>query len=110
MTDVVQPDLMFISNERSHIVTEKNIVDAPDLVVEIISEGTKVRDQTTKKALYEKYGVKEYWIVYPDEKKVEQFILQNEQLVLNETFEKSEKLTSKVIDGFSVPLKEIFKR
>jgi Uma2 family endonuclease len=108
MTDVVQPDLMYISKERSHIITENNIVAAPDLVVEILSESTKVRDKTTKKALYEKYGVNEYWIFYPVEKKVKQFILQDEQLILNETFDKTEKLTTNLIPDFSVSLEKIF--
>jgi Uma2 family endonuclease len=108
MTDVVQPDLMYISNERSHIIAENNTIAAPDLVVEIISESTKTIDQTRKKALYEEYGVKEYWIIYPNEEKVEQFILQDEQFVLNETFEKTETLNTKIIPGFSVSLTQIF--
>jgi Uma2 family endonuclease len=108
MTDVVQPDLMYISNERSQIITENNIVAAPDLVVEIISESTKTRDQITKKELYEKYRVKEYWLVYPNEEKVEQFVLEDEKLELNETFEKSDMLTAKVIAGFSISLEKIF--
>lgn len=108
MTDIVQPDIIFIASRRSRIITENNIVEAPDWVAEITSESTKIRDQTTKKALYEKYGVKEYWIVYPDKEKVEQFILQDEKLELQKTVEKSEILPCKVIDGFSVDLNEIF--
>src|SRR5699024_3456521 len=110
MTNVVQPDLMFIAKERSHIITEKNVVAAPDLVAEITSESTKVRDQTTKKALYEKYGVKEYWIIYPDDEKVEQFILQDEKLVLQKTVGKSDLLKPKVISGLSIALEEVFTR
>ncbi len=108
MTDVVQPDLMYICKERSNTISEKNIVAAPDFVVEIISESTKIRDQTTKKALYEKYGVKEYWIVYPAEEKIEQFLLEDEKLELNETFEKSDMLTTKVIAGLHFFGKNIF--
>jgi Uma2 family endonuclease len=108
MTDVVQPDIFYISNERSHIITEKNIVEAPDLVVEIISESTKIRDQTTKKALYEKYGVKEYWIVYPNEEKVEQFILQDEDFELKNELQASQKIVSEVIEGFALPLQKVF--
>jgi Uma2 family endonuclease len=108
MTNILQPDILFVSGERSHIITKRNIVKAPDLIVEIISEDTKIRDQTIKKTLYEKYEVKEYWIVFPDEKKVEQFILRDEKLELKEEFTKSERITSKVIDDFSVSLEEIF--
>jgi Uma2 family endonuclease len=108
MTDVVQPDLMYISKERSHIITEKNIVEAPDLVVEIISNRTKVRDQTTKKTLYEEHGVKEYWLVYPNEEKVEQFILKDEELELKQTFKQSDTLSCATIEGFTLPLNKIF--
>jgi Uma2 family endonuclease len=108
MTDVVQPDLMYISKERSHIITENNIVEAPDLVVEIISESTKVRDQTTKKALYEKYGAKEYWLVYPVEEKVEQFILKDEVFELKDELQASQKIVSNVMDGCSISLEKIF--
>jgi Uma2 family endonuclease len=108
MTDVVQPDIFYISNERSHIITEKNIVEAPDLVVEIISESRKIRDQTTKKALYEKYGVEEYWLVYPDEEKVEQFVLRNEVFELKNELQIPQKIVSSVMDGCSIPLEKIF--
>jgi Uma2 family endonuclease len=108
MTDVVQPDLMYIANERTHIITENNIVAAPDLVAEIISESTKVRDQTTKKALYEKYGVKEYWLVYPVEERVEQFILRGEAFELKGELQASQKIVSNVMDGCSISLEKIF--
>lgn len=63
--EVVQPDIIFISNERSDIATEQEIQDAPDLVVEILSPGTEERDRNYKKSLYSRYNVLEYWIVDP---------------------------------------------
>ena len=51
---------------RSEIVTEDNIRGAPDLIVEIVSETTRKRDELTKRKLYERYGVREYWIVDPE--------------------------------------------
>lgn len=72
MTDVVQPDLVFVSKKREKIITRKNIVEAPDLVVEIISEHTEAIDRNRKKTLYERYQVQEYWIVDPTEKQIEQ--------------------------------------
>ena len=62
-TDVVQPDLLFIANERAHIITDENVRGAPDLVIEILSPATATRDQTFKRSLYAKHGVKEYWLV-----------------------------------------------
>lgn len=69
--DIVQPDLLFIASSRRSIITEKNINGAPDLIVEILSERTRVVDQKQKRQLYEKYGVKEYWMIDVEEKTVE---------------------------------------
>lgn len=62
----VQPDLMFVSNERRGIIGEAEIVGPPDLVVEILSPSTASRDRSIKLRLYERQGVPEYWIVDPD--------------------------------------------
>ncbi len=75
--NVYQPDLIFISNERKHIIQE-NIHGAPDLVVEVLSPGSIKLDKREKKAVYEKHAVKEYWIVDPESKKVSGYQLQND--------------------------------
>lgn len=62
-SDVVQPDLLFVSDKRSHIITPGNIQVAPDLVVEILSPSTATRDTTFKRTLYARPGVRDYWIV-----------------------------------------------
>ncbi|RMD91413.1 MAG: Uma2 family endonuclease, partial [Calditrichaeota bacterium] len=62
-TNVVQPDILYVSKINQAIITDKNIQGAPDLVVEITSATTLERDLVLKKKLYGKYGVKEYWIV-----------------------------------------------
>jgi Uma2 family endonuclease len=69
--DVVQPDLIFISNSRAGRVTRKNIQGAPDLVIEILSPSTAPVDRGRKLALYGRADVAEYWIVDPDAKTVE---------------------------------------
>ena len=65
--DRVQPDLLFVSNERRGIITEKAVHGAPDLVVEILSPSTAHRDRGIKLDLYARRGVREYWIADPVE-------------------------------------------
>ena len=68
---VVQPDILFVSHERRDIITEANVSGAPDLVVEILSPGTAGRDRELKLTLYAGHGVREYWIVDPEDETVE---------------------------------------
>jgi Uma2 family endonuclease len=60
------PDIVFVAQNRLHIIGPKTIDAAPDLVVEILSPGTRRRDLDTKRGLYARFGVQEYWIVDPD--------------------------------------------
>ena len=64
--DVVVPDIVYISNERSQFITPKNLQGPPDLVVEILSPSTRSRDKRLKRDLYERVGVQEYWLVDPE--------------------------------------------
>lgn len=64
--DIVEPDLLFISTDRLSIVREKNVQGAPDLVIEILSKGTRRRDLGEKRELYERSGVREYWAIDPE--------------------------------------------
>ena len=65
--DRVQPDLLFVSSERRAIIGEKQVLGAPDLVVEILSPTTAHRDRGIKLDLYARHGVRQYWIVDPVE-------------------------------------------
>jgi Uma2 family endonuclease len=68
-SNAVQPDLIYVSSENSFIVKEdESIQGIPDLVIEILSSGNSKHDRIIKKDLYEKFGVKEYWIVNPTTK------------------------------------------
>jgi Uma2 family endonuclease len=71
--DVVEPDLMFISNERASIVTAAHLRGAPDLAVEVLSPSSRRQDEVLKRGLYERAGVDEYWLVDPEAETVKVF-------------------------------------
>jgi len=108
--DVVVPDLVYVSNERSKIVTEKNLQGAPDLVVEILSESTRKTDEITKRKLYERFGVKEYWILDPvlDTAKVFHRGVKGFERPAALSVEANEALTSPLFPGLTIPLADIF--
>jgi Uma2 family endonuclease len=71
--DVVEPDLLYVSAERSAVLTDANVQGAPDLVVEVISPSSRRQDEVLKRDLYERGGVAEYWIVDPEAETVKVF-------------------------------------
>ncbi len=71
---LVIPDLVVILNENRNILTEKNIQGAPDFVIEILSSN-RAQDLERKRDIYERYGVKEYWVIDPAEQSVVKFAL-----------------------------------
>ena len=64
--DVVEPDLLFVAGDQTAIMTEKNIQGPPALVVEVLSKSTRKRDAQIKRRLFERTGVREYWLVDPE--------------------------------------------
>ncbi len=108
-TDVVQPDLLFISSERAHIITPANIQGAPDLIVEIRSDSTAERDETLKRNLYAERGVKEYWLVDPDAMTIAVLLLREGGYAEVAAHRMGQALTSPTLKGFSVNLDEIFR-
>jgi Uma2 family endonuclease len=75
-TSVLQPDLLFVSKPRQHIITERAIEGAPDLVIEILSPGTSRTDRVTKAQIYARYSVPAYWIVDPEQEAIEIYLLE----------------------------------
>ena len=69
--NVVQPDILFIANDRLGIIGKANVQGAPDLVIEILSQSTESWDRVSKRRVYSLYGVHEYWLVDPDAKTIE---------------------------------------
>ncbi len=106
--DGAQPDILFVSNARSGIVTEANIQGAPDLVVEILSPGTVGYDRGYKLALYGRHGVREYWLVDPDAETVEVLTLGEQGLESFATYSRRQTLESLLLEGLSIELDAVF--
>jgi len=105
---VVQPDILFISRERQDIINEQNILGAPDLVIEILSPTTEERDRGIKLQLYCRYGVRECWLVDPEERMVEVLALSPQGYQVLGRYSGDEVMSSQVLAGFRFPAEEIF--
>jgi Uma2 family endonuclease len=107
-TSVVQPDVLFISSQREHIIMEDNIQEAPDLVVEVLSPSTASRDWRTKLDLYAQHGVREYWVVDPDGQRV--WVMAGTDGTLTElaNYGRGDTLTSPTLTGFTANLDQVF--
>ena len=106
--DVVQPDLIFVSNERAHIITPANIQGGPDLVVEILSPSTAERDKTFKRALYARHGVKEYWMVDTAAKTITILLLGERRYEVVGIYGEGETLGSPTLQSFRLKIGDLF--
>jgi Uma2 family endonuclease len=104
-----QPDVLFILKERDFIIDPlQGIVGAPDLIVEVISPSTAKADRVSKKALYLKFGVKEYWIVDPIYKSVLVYGINNDQYELKQELIEDGKIESTVLPDLDLDIQLIF--
>ena len=106
--DVVQPDLVFVSQQHQHLITSDNIQGPPDLVVQILSPSTGERDRTFKRTLYAKHGVNEYWIVDPEAVEILVFLFGQGGYKIPNTYRKGDTLTTTTIEGFRLNISDIF--
>ena len=106
-TDVVQPDLLFVSNERDHVITPENVQGAPDLVVEILSPSTATRDRTFKRTLYARHGVNEYWMVDTTAKDITVLLLGGQGFEVVDAYGEGETLTSPTLRGIRLKINDI---
>ena len=108
-TDVVQPDLLFVSRGREHLLSGgENVRGAPDLVVEILSPATADRDRGYKRELYGKHGVTEYWLVDPIAETVSLHRQHGGVLAVIHTFGREQTLRSPLLAGLELHLNDIF--
>lgn len=108
-TNSPQPGLVFVSEQNAHIVTNDGVMGIPDLVVEVISPSSIYRDRVTKKALYERFGVPEYWLVDPADNFIEIYALSDGHYKLLSAASTEEgHLSSAVLLGLVLDLTALF--
>lgn len=105
---VLQPDILYISRDRLDIIKTQAVMGPPDLVIEIASPSTAFYDTVKKREIYQRYGVNEFWLVFPEEKAIEVMTLEDGGYVEFSVAKGESIITSKVLKGFEVDLKEIF--
>ena len=109
--DVVEPDLLFVAGDQAAIMTDKNIQGPPALVVEVLSKSSRKRDAQTKRRLFERTGVREYWLVDPELDVVQVFRPSPEgklTRVVELSAEDDDTLTTPLLPGCAIGLRELF--
>ncbi|MEM7552373.1 MAG: Uma2 family endonuclease [Bacteroidota bacterium] len=107
IASVVQPDICVVCDESK--LDDAGCIGAPDLIVEIISKSSSKKDIDYKFNLYQEHGVLEYWIVYPAEGIVDQFILSNSRFELHKKLSSEDVINSESIEALEVDLNDVFK-
>lgn len=105
--DTLQPDLLFVAQERAHII-KKQVEGVPDFIIEIVSPGNTQKEMSYKKYVYETSGVREYWLIHPEKQTVMQYENIENELVRLNVLNIDDLLQSKVVEGFEIKVREIF--
>jgi len=107
---VVQPDISVIC-DLTKVADERSCLGAPDIVIEILSPGNNAKEIKTKYDLYEEFGVKEYWVVYPVEQSLMRYILNKEGKFISEgrALTIGDKVTTPILPGFELALDDVFR-
>jgi len=109
--DVVEPDLLYMSRERAaEVLVPEHVRGVPELVVEIASKGTRKRDETIKRAPYERAGVSEYWVIDPeiDVVRVYRNSADGFSRLIELRRDAADTLTTALMPGLAIPLDVIF--
>ncbi len=105
---IFQPDLVFVAADRMHLISKRGLEGAPDLVVEVLSPSTGYYDLTQKREVYERTGVREYWIVDPERQTVEVLALEEDGYRTATKAGGEGNVASVLLGGFEVALERLF--
>ena len=103
---VVQPDICIICDQSK--VEERGCLGAPDIVIEILSPSNNKKELKYKHEVYEEGGVKEYWVVDPNEKYIQIYLWTNGKLLASGPLYAEDKVTTTLFPGFSFNVAELF--
>ena len=103
-----QPDLLFVSAERRHILGDRGVTGAPDIVVEVLSESTRRRDFNVKLPVYGRNGVREAWMADLRAETVSKYIGDGHTMMLAQVYAADDVLTSEAMPGVAIDLGPIF--
>ena len=105
---IVQPDLFFISKERSHIVSDR-VRGAPDLVVEVLSPQPRIGKLGERIAWFAEYGVRECWLLHQPERRLEVLACAHGQVSKRSSFDANAAIQSTVLPDFGRSLASILR-
>lgn len=106
--NIVQPDVIFVSPDHMHIITEENIKGAPDLVVEVLSDSTARYDRVGKMDVYTEFGVREYWILDTETRVLEVFDLTHERPQLLTSLADQDVFRPSLFPNLEIPLQNLW--
>ena len=103
---VVQPDILVVCDRTK--LDSKRCKGAPDLIIEILSPSTTKKDMTVKFSLYERVGVKEYWIVHPLDKTIFVYKLDGTKYARAEMYSAEDKIKVGIFEDLEIDLAAVF--
>jgi Uma2 family endonuclease len=104
---IVQPDICVICDSSK--IDEKGCNGSPDLIIEILSPSNAKTDLQDKYKLYEESGVTEYWVVFPNDCIIQQFVLEDDRYKIHGVFDNGKSITPFLFPDLSIELEEVFR-
>jgi Uma2 family endonuclease len=105
---VIHPDILFIKNERRGLIGEHKLHGTPDLVVEVLSPQTRAKDLKTKKRIYSRYEIQEYWLADPEARMIETLVWSELGYISAGCYGQSDRVSSPLFPTFNLHLARVF--
>jgi len=106
--NIVEPDIVYVSNAKSGVMTDKNVQGAPDLLVEVLSPSTRKRDLQDKRRIYAEWGVDWYWIVDPQGETLDELQRIGKEFAEVARFTRSTTFSPRLFPGFAIDMNDLW--